>query len=83
MKKQTQVVKAARKRERDKGGVGRTESATQGGLTDVDNEADQSQPSLWPIRIKLGGPWQRLGRTVGHKERGGEVGEGQRGRIFW
>lgn len=63
--------------------MGRTESGTQGGLTDVDNEADQSQPSLWPIRIKLGGPWQRLGRTVGHKERGGEVREGQRGRIFW
>lgn len=55
----------------------------QDGLMDVDNEADRSQPSLWPIRIKLAGPWQRLGHTVGHEERGGEVGEGQRGRIFW
>lgn len=45
------------------------------------SEADPSQPRLWPIRIKLAGPWQRLGRTVGHEERGGEVGEGQRGRI--
>lgn len=46
---------------------------------DEDNEADRSQPRLWPIRIKLAGPWQRLGRTVGHEERGGEVEEGQRG----
>lgn len=37
-----------------------------------DNEADRSQTRLWPIRIKLAGPWQRLGRTVGHEEKGGE-----------
>lgn len=46
---------------------------------DVDNEAVRPQPSLWPIRITLAGPWQRLERTVGHDDRGGEVGEGQRG----
>lgn len=47
-----------------------------------DNEADRSQTRLWPIRIKLAGPWQRLGRTVGHEEKGGRRGgggEGQRG----
>lgn len=51
------------------------------GRMDKDNQADWSQPRLWPIRIKLAGPWQRLGRTVGHGGKGGEVGEGQRGRI--
>lgn len=44
---------------------------TEDGRIDEDNEAEQSRPSLWPIRIKLAGPWQRLGRTVGHEERGG------------
>lgn len=53
----------------------------QDGRMDGDNDADRSQPRLRPIRIKLAGPWQRLGRTVGQEERGGEVGEGQRGRI--
>lgn len=46
-----------------------------------DNGADWSKPRLEPIRIKLAGPWQRLGRTVGHEERGGEVGRGKGGRI--
>lgn len=37
------------------------------GLIDVDNEADRSRTRLGPIRIKLAGPWKRLGRTVGHE----------------
>lgn len=49
---------------------------------DVDSEADRSQARLWPIRIKLAGPWKRLGHTVGHEKRRGEMGEGQRGGIF-
>lgn len=43
------------------------------------------RPSLWPIRIKLAGPWQRLGRTVGHEDRGGRGmrgGEGRKGENF-
>lgn len=37
----------------------RKDKKWQDGLIDVNNEADQSQPSLWPIRIKLAGPWQK------------------------
>lgn len=32
---------------------------------DGDNEADQSRLRAQAIRIKLAGPWQRLGQTVG------------------
>lgn len=41
------------------------------GLIDLDNEPDRSQARLRPIRIKLAGPWKRLGRTVGHEKRRG------------
>lgn len=54
------------RREIVKGG-GRTECGNRDGLIDGDNEADRSQARLWPIRIKLAGPWKRLGRTVGHE----------------
>ncbi len=63
-KHRREVKKAAREE-------GETEEQQRGGdgRMDEDNEADRSQPSLWPIRIELAGPWQRLGRTVGHDER--------------
>lgn len=48
---------------------------------DEDNEADESQPRQWPIRIQFAGPWQRLGHTVGHEERGGGAGRGKGGEY--
>lgn len=46
-----------------------------------DSEANRSQPMLRPIRIKLAGPWRRLGCTVGQegggKERPGWREEGE------
>lgn len=49
------------------GGGGRMECGNRDGLIDGDNEADRSQARVWPIRIKLAGPWKRLGHTVGHE----------------
>lgn len=50
---------------------------------DVDSEADRSQARLWPIRIKLAGPWKRLGHTVGHeKKERGDGGGTKRGNIL-
>ena len=76
-------MKAAREREREREREeeqrGRGVEQRQDGRTDEDNEADRSQPRLRPIRIKLAGPWQRLGRTVGHEERGKSDGGGAKG----
>lgn len=45
-----------------------------------DNEADRPGTELVPIRMKLAGPWQRPGCTVGHEERG--VGGGGKGGEY-
>lgn len=45
------------------------------GLMDVDREPERSLARLWPIRIKLAAPRERLGRTVGHEKRRAGVGE--------
>lgn len=68
-----------REREREEEQQGQGVEQRQDGRTDEANEADQSQPRLWPIRIKLAGPWQRLGHTVGQEERGGGEGGGAKG----
>lgn len=75
------AAKRERERQNEKEQRGQGVEQRQDGRMDKDNQADWSQPRLWPIRIKLAGPWQKLGRTVGHGGKGGEVGEGQRGRI--
>lgn len=72
-KEQTEVWSCkGNKRKREWDRVGRRVKA-ETGWTDGCRQWGRSfpWPSLWPIRIKLAGPWQRLGRTVGHEERGG------------
>lgn len=53
-----EVAKAGRERGGETEQESEGQRVTQGwdGLIDVDNEADPSRPSLWPIRIKLAGP---------------------------